>query len=211
MAIKVNGTTVINDSRALQNVASVDATTVAAMGAAGVGGGLKLLQNTTTTSNATYIDVDFPSGYDWIRIHIGGIRVTNTDYSGELVARLLNSSGLITSSTYLYHRWDQSGGGYTMINSMDINVRAFLSNSTHGNNLVVDVRNPRDSGCSTMASMQTIGRGVYQTGYGADNFFRQATYSLEAHETNTGIRFYSNDGKTLNSGFKIKVWGAVNA
>ena len=39
MAIKVNGTTVINDSRQLQNVASVDATTVAALGAAGVGGG----------------------------------------------------------------------------------------------------------------------------------------------------------------------------
>ena len=38
MAIKVNGTTVINDSRQLQNVASVDATTVAALGAAGVGG-----------------------------------------------------------------------------------------------------------------------------------------------------------------------------
>lgn len=37
MAIKVNGTTVINDSRALSNIASVDATTVAAMGAAGVG------------------------------------------------------------------------------------------------------------------------------------------------------------------------------
>ena len=38
MAIKVNGTTVINDSRALQNVASVDATTAAAISAAGVGG-----------------------------------------------------------------------------------------------------------------------------------------------------------------------------
>jgi hypothetical protein len=38
MAIKVNGTTVINDSRQLQNVASIDATTVAALGAAGVGG-----------------------------------------------------------------------------------------------------------------------------------------------------------------------------
>ena len=39
MAIKIGGTTVINDSRALTNIASVDATTVAALGAAGVGGG----------------------------------------------------------------------------------------------------------------------------------------------------------------------------
>ena len=37
MAIKVNGTTVINDSRSLTNIASIDATTVAAFSAAGVG------------------------------------------------------------------------------------------------------------------------------------------------------------------------------
>ena len=39
MAIKVGGTTVIDDSRALSNIASVDATTVAALGAAGIAGG----------------------------------------------------------------------------------------------------------------------------------------------------------------------------
>lgn len=39
MAIKVSGTTVIDDSRQLTNIASVDATTVAALGAAGVGAG----------------------------------------------------------------------------------------------------------------------------------------------------------------------------
>ena len=39
MAIKVGGTTVIDDSRQLSNIASVDATTVAALGAAGVGAG----------------------------------------------------------------------------------------------------------------------------------------------------------------------------
>ena len=39
MAIKVSGTTVVDDSRNLTNIASVDATTVTAIGAAGVGGG----------------------------------------------------------------------------------------------------------------------------------------------------------------------------
>lgn len=39
MAIKVSGTTVINDSRELTNITAVDATTVAALGSAGVGGG----------------------------------------------------------------------------------------------------------------------------------------------------------------------------
>lgn len=39
MAIQVNGTTVIDNSRNLNNIVSVDATTAAAIGAAGVGGG----------------------------------------------------------------------------------------------------------------------------------------------------------------------------
>ena len=39
MAIKVGGTDVITNARQLSNIASVDATPVAALGAAGVGGG----------------------------------------------------------------------------------------------------------------------------------------------------------------------------
>lgn len=39
MAIKVSGTEVISDSRALNNIASIDATTAASINAAGVGGG----------------------------------------------------------------------------------------------------------------------------------------------------------------------------
>jgi hypothetical protein len=39
MAIQVNGTEVISNSRALNNIASVDATTAASISAAGVGGG----------------------------------------------------------------------------------------------------------------------------------------------------------------------------
>ena len=37
MAIKVGGTTVIDDSRALNNISSVDATTVTALSTAGAG------------------------------------------------------------------------------------------------------------------------------------------------------------------------------
>ena len=48
MAIQVNGTEVISNSRALNNIASVDATTVAAFGAAGVGGGSLSLTATGT-------------------------------------------------------------------------------------------------------------------------------------------------------------------
>jgi hypothetical protein len=56
MAIKVNGTNVITDGRALNNITSVDATTAAAIGAGGVGGGFWSLESTTTISaNSTYV------------------------------------------------------------------------------------------------------------------------------------------------------------
>ena len=54
MAIKVNGTTVINDSRALTNIASVDATTVAALGAAGVGGSVNRTLSIEMSTSGTF-------------------------------------------------------------------------------------------------------------------------------------------------------------
>ena len=57
MAIQVNGTQVIGNSRELTNIASVDATTAAAIGAAGVGGGgvegLYSWQVSTTADSTT--------------------------------------------------------------------------------------------------------------------------------------------------------------
>ena len=76
MAIKVSGTTVIDDSRQLSNIASVDATTVAALGSAGAGlpsqtgNGGKVL--TTNGSIASWTD---PSG--------GSYQVvSDTNYTG---------------------------------------------------------------------------------------------------------------------------------
>ena len=62
MAIQVNGTTVINNSRALQNITSVDAATVAALGAAGVGGAAAGDLG-GAMSSSFYSSSNFPSGY----------------------------------------------------------------------------------------------------------------------------------------------------
>jgi hypothetical protein len=54
MAIQVSGTEVISNARALNNIASVDATTAASIITAGVGGGsITLLGTLTTTSGTT--------------------------------------------------------------------------------------------------------------------------------------------------------------
>ena len=56
MAIQVSGTEVISNARALTNIASADATTVATLNAAGVGGGLPYPPNwnPASTPNVTY-------------------------------------------------------------------------------------------------------------------------------------------------------------
>ena len=55
MAIQVGGTSVINDSRVLQNISSVDATTAASITAAGVGGaGSVWFPSSWTSPNASY-------------------------------------------------------------------------------------------------------------------------------------------------------------
>ena len=98
MAIKVNGTTVVNDSRALTNIASLDSTTAAAITAAGVGGGeVVSLTSNGALSNTTYIEVSFTGDYLMYIVQFVNMRTNSTGFS----AGYTNSSGnLITSSNY---------------------------------------------------------------------------------------------------------------
>ena len=57
MAIKVGGTEVVDNSRQLKNIASVDATTVAALGSAGVGGGGGVVSMQASGGNVSAGDV----------------------------------------------------------------------------------------------------------------------------------------------------------
>tara|TARA_R110000764_G_scaffold98937_1_gene183574 strand:- start:164 stop:760 length:597 start_codon:yes stop_codon:yes gene_type:complete len=98
MAIKVSGTSVIDDSRALKNIASVDAATATAITAAGVGGGeVVLLTNNGALSNTTYIEVSFTGDYRMYIVQFVNVRTNSTGFS----AGYTNSSGnLITSTNY---------------------------------------------------------------------------------------------------------------
>jgi len=88
MAIKVNGTTVINDSRALQNVASVDATTVAAMSAAGVGG-----MTTEVAKNAA-----FGTG-NAVKLTLGNYKVQTFDIYNLKASANTYLKGQVTDSS----------------------------------------------------------------------------------------------------------------
>jgi len=124
MAIKVGGTTVVDDSRQLTNIASVDATTVAALGAAGIsgGGGIELttsediVEGDTLAFNITSGKVEKVariggSGYN----NLGSLQTSTTGrmahVSGNVFAVCIeNSSG---STQLVLARWNPSTNSFT--------------------------------------------------------------------------------------------------
>ncbi len=78
MAIQVSGTQVIGNSRELTNIASVDATTAAAIGAAGVGGGDAptppnwLSPTATVSSTGTWSKPGSIGNDDWVVFYLVG-------------------------------------------------------------------------------------------------------------------------------------------
>jgi len=111
MAIKVNNTTVINDSRALTNITSVDSATVTALGNAGVGGGAtSLITNWTNVPNSQTWSLTLSASYDIIKIFLHRVGVDNQQGFVDLQARFQYSGGTETGYDYAYHRDTGSSG-----------------------------------------------------------------------------------------------------
>ena len=102
MAIKVNGTTVINDSRALTNIASVDATTKNAISAAGVGGLTTVIAENVALGSGSALSVSL-GDYTRQIIWIWGNPIHNVNSTGRnMLGYLTDASGTaITGVEYL--------------------------------------------------------------------------------------------------------------
>jgi hypothetical protein len=96
MAIQVNGTTVIDNSRALTNISSVDSTTVTALGNAGVGG---VTVNVTTLSHPTVTTSDANTGTtsDYRSNYYTGTVVSGQP-SYATTLRTFNFDGLVSAT-----------------------------------------------------------------------------------------------------------------
>ena len=95
MAIKVGGTTVIDDSRQLSNITSVDATTVAALGTAGVGGGGGVVSMQASGGNI--------STGDFVSLNTDGT-ITAIDVAGgdNVIKISLNPNAQISTSDWFF-------------------------------------------------------------------------------------------------------------
>ena len=196
MAIKVNGTTVINDSRQLQNVASLDATTVAAIGAAGVGGNTSYLGQTTFTQGQTvsYLEYDLGSAYNVHTFYMNLPLPTNA--WGGFHLRLFNNGTLETGSKYVgscrlgnekdaRHRGSPGDYGRLFPNRFDYRTNNYMV-------LYLTVTNATDSSRCTTWESNGVGCSVGYLGGEGDN--GEASGYIDTAQNNNKIRLYSSSG-----------------
>ena len=115
MAIKVNGTTVIDDSRGLQNIASVDATTVAAFSAAGVGG----IATTTGAvgtyaflGGSSYFDIDPGSSYAGSNLRYAGNGINNNTWTNDSDNSNITAYGSTVSPSGTWRAMGNAGNSF---------------------------------------------------------------------------------------------------
>lgn len=207
MAIQVNGTTVIDNSRALTNISSLDSTTTATIGAA-AGGGMELLSETTLGSATSSFDISFTSGYRGFIIQAENIEVNRNDYSSEAIVRLTNTSGTAYTggSDYTYVKIEGEPSSSQAGELWFGRPKMVLSGNNNPGHWYITVWNPRNSGWKTYVTMQDMTWGTFQTGYGAAGW-SGAYQGYKSTASDDGRIRFAAENYSFNSGLKYQVWG----
>jgi len=199
MAIQVNGTTVIDNSRNLTNITSVDSTTATAIGNAGVGGGLTLLRTTTFSGSYSSIDITLDSGYKFHRL-VYSMPVPSTGWNGVQLRFFDPTSTIISGGEYDWTGWNNqsdsngAGTGYA------------LASYTYHRNLsgdfiygTMDIYNARESNRQTTWNISNAERS---SGYGGSSTVKAVFHgAMRNTEVNTKVRFFpSADYLSTQSG-----------
>lgn len=210
MAIQVNGTTVINNSRQLTNIASVDSTTKSAIESAGVGGKTTLLTDTTISSGTSSVSVSFTGGYEVYRIYLKDVFYSPNNAGNKfLMARFTNSSGSNITSSYsgYYRKYSDSTGGITNGNEAQMYMSDLSFPININCSLYMDVYNPYDTSERTMCNWQFI-TGLNDLGY--DQAWIGHSRRNQQIERNNSIYFYweyPSYGTGNFGGGRITVYG----
>lgn len=207
MAIKVSGTNVITDARALNNITSVDSTTAAAIGNAGVGGGISLLQTTTVSGTPTYIDYNFPTGYENFMVVFSKLKNNTTsayNYS-EIGIQYKNSSGsLITSYDYKASEYNSTG-----MTNRQFHILGYVGLNIFGvaNTTITHFFNPRRSDVATSHRSHSMG-DFFVTDSSNNGYPLSISGTMNTAQDTSGIRIYMTSGGTgfANTG-KILFFG----
>ena len=182
MAIQISGTTVVNDSRELQNIASLDSTTTSTIQAAS-SSAMTLVTEGSITSTVAYLDLTLNNHENFV------IFLSDFDNNGNssFVFRWLDSSGNpITTSSYT---------GYT---------QAEVFNFYYGeSSVMLTVVKPRDSSTRTIA---------YDGSPEGNSSNPSSTVNYQIWHDNTarqinGLRFFCTNGSHSLTTGKYQVLG----
>ena len=148
MAIKVGGTTVIDDSRQLTNIASVDATTVAALGSAGVGGGGGVVSLQASGGNI--------SQGDFVALNSDGTITSTSIAGGEDFLTISLSSGITVSSyfNFIFDTFYDSANSKLIMLVRDTSNYPAISLGTVSNGSITSITTP-----VRLKSSDTVGFG----------------------------------------------------
>ena len=209
MAIQVSGTEVISNARALNNIASIDATTAASFAAGGVGGStVKLVDNVELTNTPSTIEIPFSATYSMYKIIVSNVRSSlNTDSNGnpfQLKARLRDSSNNAVTSNYKSSEFRNS----TVQTTADLTLSHDIGNtSVSSSDAMVDISLPYQS--NNKVTVRTY--SGYTDQYGNPFQRLHYTFRLDSSQYNSlylYIQSYNGTNSTfVNNGTRYSVWG----
>jgi len=203
MALQINGTTVVNNSRALQNIASVDSTTAASITSAGVGGGWS--QQSTGTLSGTTPQITIPNA-DFVRIYLFDWRHSGGTTGSYVRFQKVGSSSVDTGFNYgeNYIEYFQSGnttgsgtGGVGKTNTTALTLMDTTNNiNTHG---FIEFHFPRSTSQNSFGNFRMI--TTNNNAYGWNTQF--------VHRNTTGIdKLQIFNFSSLSYAGNYEVWTA---
>ena len=166
MAIQVSGTSVINDSRQLQNIASVDSTTAASITAAGVGGtpGLTRISSASISNVANFSFSGFnSSNYQSYILILDAIIPGSTPYANKMYMFTTTDGSTtnkqdMTAAAY-YNTSNGVLGSYGTQSNDNTIIHKQVNNLTnHGASAIIEITNPAVSGKAVAIHAKVVGR-----------------------------------------------------
>lgn len=208
MAIQVNGTTVIDNSRALTNISSVDSSVVSAMSSAGVGGATSLITNWTNIPTTTNFTLSLSSSYDIIRIYFNLVGTDNQATYLDLFFRLQYSGGTETGYDYVFGVDYGSSGQSTTEDKVQYGTSSG-SGSTYPTRAtgVIEFAWHGDSNRVTQFRSSFVDTFNYNGNINYSNIKNGIIYSHSAIRAHTGVNFYTASTNVNYSGGQYLVMG----
>jgi len=206
MAIQVNGTTVIDNSRNLTNIASVDAATVTALGNAGVGGGAtSLIQSPTSIGgSASTKTFSLSSSYDVIYLYVEGIQALSSTSAAYFSARAKDSSNnpITAGSSYVGGSSDSGRQSDRLNIAADTQVfGAYYNGSTWPGyfTMMMRIQGHNNTNMKTHFSGWTIGyrnlEGSWDTAFSI-NF----AYMMRTTQVINSVYLFESNGNSIGNG-----------